>query len=207
MLIGTNSRWHALAVCVLPFFANAALALPDFSGPRDDDTPVFRGFLTSAQQKNSNVGIDDIDEAILGQDEMQIRIYAGFGLQGFQRGGHPLDLKLIQLKGDVPTPLWYPPCPGGPESGSRDPERAWRTVLAQELFTIQDSNAVSEYPRVRDGITYLIQIRSALAYREFVVSNPALYASDDNTRLLTLIEALAAAFDSPATCMQLRPAE
>ena len=181
-----------------------SLALPDFTGFREDDSPVFDGYLSEAHTKNLNVGVADIQEMEPGPDEMLIRIYAGFGIQPTRIGGHPLDLKEIRVKDDVVTMLWYPACPGRPETTRTTPDNAWRILQEQNFFTIRDSRTFPDYPGMLDGITYLIQIKTVDTYREFTVSNPQDYESEDNERLLTTLRIIEDEFDTPG-CYAIGP--
>ena len=181
-------------VFLLLAFAASALALPDFTGYRPDDQPVYEGFTASARAKNANVGIADIEQVIVGNEELLIRIYVGFGQQVYMRGGHPLDLTELHVRPDGLTLHWYPPCPGGPIIGQRDPARVWQVIQDQDLFAIRDSAAYEDYPMVLDGTGYLTQIKTASAYRDFYVSNPYEYQRGDNPRLLAILMALAEEF-------------
>ena len=183
------------------FFCQLSFGLPRFTGMRQDDSPVFEGFLSSAHDKNINVEISDIGDVELDKDEMLIRIYAGFGTQPMRRGGHPLDLYELHLKGEEVSILWFPPCPGGPELTRGQPLTAWRTLQEQDFFTIRDSRTFPDYPGVLDGTTYLVQIKSQDAYREFTISDPDLYQSKDNSRLETTLAAIAAEFED-AACLR-----
>jgi hypothetical protein len=181
---------------MLLFSAQSVAALPEFAGARADDKPIHALLTSEASDKNSNVAIADIGELVLDSDEMIIRIYAGFGEGIVMRGGHPLSLHELKVTTDALALTWYAPCPGLTTSRG-DPARAWQVIQDQDLFSIRGSDAYADYPRVLDGTSYLVQIKTAAAYREFYVSNPTEYTHGDNPRLLTILRAIGEEFDEP----------
>jgi hypothetical protein len=173
----------------------AILALPEFAGMRHDDKPIA-GADESIRAKNENVGISDIEDISVNNDEMVIRIYEEHG--AFIVGGHPFDLKEIRATDEAVSMLWYPPCPGKPEMPRNLPGNAWRVMQEQDFLSVRDWRNFPGYPSIRDGAYYIIQIKTASAYREFTLNNPLEYASEDNERFLTALAAIAAEFDMPA---------
>jgi hypothetical protein len=174
--------------------AHLTFALPEFKGMLANDMPHYAG--DSIHGKNLHVGIPDIEDVVLGDEEMLIRIY-GLGSLTV-KGGYPADLKEIHVNGDAVTILWYPLCPGEPETTRSQPDEAWRVLQEMEFFTINDYRNISGYPGIRDGILFVVQIRTATASREFAFSNPQMYESPDNARFNTSLSAIEAEFDTPA---------
>jgi hypothetical protein len=174
-----------LTACVL--VSRVVLALPEFTGMRDDDKPVDS---YDVRGKNENVGIPDVQDIRLASEEMIIRVYADH--RGNRNGGHPYDLKELRVKGDMVSMLWYPTCMGDPELPRTSPDSAWRVLQEQEFFTIRDyrnfplrtvvvDGQVLRQPPSTDGDYYVVQIKTADAYREFIF--PLLQALLRNPRM------------------------
>lgn len=143
---------------------------------------------------------------------MRIRIYAEFGNSPFIIGGHPLwlfDLH-IQEATSLATNislLRYPPCPNAEEASNSKTEETWQAILDQNLFTIRNARAIPDYPRIFDGVTYVIQIKSRYAFREFSLSNPSEANFEDTKRFLAILSTISKQFHNPPQCLILKKSE
>jgi hypothetical protein len=178
--------------------------LPEFNGPRADDLALFPGFLDSVAEKNAYEGLPDIHSVVLDDNELLIRIYTGFGDIVLEDGRPSLQMYQVHFVDNQADMLWFPYCASGVETTRRSPYRTRTMIINADLFTIRDSRADPAAPQgMRDGTSHLIQIKSASAYREFMVSNPEMYESDDSVRLRNVLASLATEFDTPACVRQL----
>ncbi len=209
--MSVNMQRSALVFWVLILVFQPAFSLPQFTGMRDDDKPIF-GRDGGVQAKNANVDIPDIEDILLTNEEMIVRIYSDH--RTFRTGGHPYDLKEIHVKNDVATMLWYPPCLGDPETPRTSSDEAWRVMQEQDFFTIRDyrnfplptvvvDGQVQQQPPTADGDYYVVQIKTAIAYRRFIFSTTSnlVAGSQDVHRFLATLAAINANFDSP-TCFR-----
>lgn len=185
-----------IAFCFfLPFHT---FAQTGFTGPREDDQPIFEGFLTHIMERNEHAGVASIANLDLTPGETVVRIYEGFGQQPYRRGGHPLTLFEFHQKQGTVQAVFYPPCPPGSEELLEDAEDLWETLLEQDIFSVKDSRLFPDYPRILDGTSYIVQIKAEGRYREYYVSNPQEYSSPDNARLLAVLSEARRQFGTPS---------
>jgi hypothetical protein len=198
---------------VLMFLSQSGFALPEFTGMRDDDEPIL-GRHGGIHAKNINAGIPDIEDIELASEEMIVRIYADHRTQ--MVGGHPYDLKEVRVKNDAVSMLWYPNCRGEPEKPHASSDNTCRVLQEQDFFSIRDYrnfpprtfivDGQVQQSATADGNYYVVQIKTAGAYRQFAFSTDAIHVagSQDARGFLTSLGAISAEFGTPA-CYRDRP--
>lgn len=131
-------------------------------------------FFESIRAKNRNVGIEDLESRVINDGEFEIRVYSGFGLQPFKLGGHPLDLVVITFSPTGVRTARYPASPDGPMIREHPDPSFWNALCRNGLFDLPDSNTLDVYNRgVLDGVSYVVELKSADAYRHYKYGNPA----------------------------------
>lgn len=155
--------------------------------------PIWpRIFFPSIQEKNRNVGIEDLQNRHVPEGSYEIRVYSGFGLQFCLRGGHPLDLLVLTLSGDTVRSAHYPRSPHGPVTKEHPDPPFWNALCRHGLFDLPDSSKIKDYPAVLDGVSYVVEIKSGEAYRHYKYGNPAHSDSREAKSMVRIINHLKA---------------
>lgn len=163
----------ALHLCGCGTDQDAEFIIPEVVDETVDATWVDI-FFESIRAKNRNVGIDDLESRVIDDGEFEVRVYAGFGLQGFRIGGHPLDLVVITFSPEGVRTARYAASPDGPIVREHPDPAFWNALYRNGLFDLPDSNTIDGYNRgVLDGVSYVVELKSADAYRHYRYSNPA----------------------------------
>lgn len=157
---------------------------------RETDATWVDIFFKSIRDKNQNVGIDDLKERKIVHGEYEIRIYSGFGLQGYRSGGHPLDLLIICFSEGNVSSLHYPRSPYGPIELSHPEPDFWNSLYSNRIFDLPDSSTLEDYPRVLDGVSYVVEIKSGDAYACYKYGNPSHSDSKEAGYMLEIISIL-----------------
>ena len=93
-------------------------------------------------------------------DSVEIRVWAGFGLQMYPEGGHPLEGLVLRRNGDRFSGTRYPRAPGkvdvAPPSGW---PALWRSLETLGVFDLPDSSEIQGYKLGLDGIAYVVEYR------------------------------------------------
>lgn len=148
-------------------------------------------FFESIRAKNRNVGIEDLESRQIAEGEIEVRIYSGFGSQVFKIGGHPLDLLILSFTPEGVRSARYPRSPDGPMIVEHPDPAFWNTLYRNGLFDLPDSSAVDGYfTGMRDGVGYVVELKSADAYRHYRYGNPQHSDTPEAAAMVAIIEVL-----------------
>lgn len=154
---------------------------------REVDATWVDIFFRAIEEKNRNVGIEGLKDRQIADDEYEIRIYSGFGLQVFREGGHPLDLLIISFAEGEVASMHYPRWSHGPIRQTHADPEFWNFLHRHRLFDLPDSSSLDDYPTVLDGVSYVVEIKRGDAYLRYMYSNPSYSESDEAEYMLALI--------------------
>jgi hypothetical protein len=101
-------------------------------------------------------------------DSCEIRVWAGFGLQAYPEGGHPIEGLVLSRSGDRLSGTRFPRAPGKVEVAPISGWPAfWRRIEASGVFDLPDASELQGYRLGRDGISYVVEYRHGGAYGEY----------------------------------------
>ena len=154
--------------------------------PRDASwEPIF---FESIDERARTCGLTPLRQAVLPERSSEIRIWAGFGLQGYPVGGHPVEGIVLKRVGDLFSGTHHPRAPSTtgviPASGWTV---FWRRLDSAGVFDLPDSSELKGYKPILDGICYVVETRRNGGYRTYMYGNPALQEVPEAKQFLRLL--------------------
>jgi hypothetical protein len=151
-----------------------------------------RFYFPSIDERTRGCGLKPLRRSLLAASLSEIRIWAGFGLQAYPAGGHPLEGMVLEKDGDRFAGTHYPRAPetrvAEPASGWA---RFWRKLEEAGVFDLPDSSELKDYNRgILDGISYVVEYRRDGEYRAYRYENPAMQVLPEAKRFVRLLELL-----------------
>jgi hypothetical protein len=139
--------------------------------PKTTWEPIF---FDAINESDAYAGFDKLRDSKLGDDDLEIRVWAGFGksqLKGFV-------LRRIDSKWSAYRI--------GPENGKdfRKPgrfelgepaigwERAWSSLEDHKILSLPDARAIKCENRFLDGYSYVVEVKKGQNYRTYMYDNP-----------------------------------
>jgi hypothetical protein len=149
-------------------------------------------YFDSIDERARGCGLRPLRRSVRAASASEIRIWAGFELQAFPIGGHPLEGMVLERLGDRFSGTHYPRAPETrtvtPASGWA---RFWQKLEAAGVFELPDSSELKGYNNgFRDGIAYVVELRRNGAYRAYKYGNPAQQDLPEAKRFVRLLELL-----------------
>ncbi len=93
-------------------------------------------------------------------DSCEIRVWAGFGLQPYPEGGHPLEGLALRRDGDRFSGMRFPRAPGKVEVAPISGWPAfWRSLVASRIFDLPDATELRGYRLGLDGTRNVVEYR------------------------------------------------
>jgi len=186
-------RVRALALVLLATACSEAERGSDDPSPEVWSTRAPSPYLAGILERCAFSGIEPIHETALPSSCLEVRIWGGFGLSAFLRGGHPLEGLVLRRDGDESSGVHYPRAPGSaavtPLSGWPS---FWRAVQEAGLYELPDCRDLDGWIDVLDGIAFVIEIRQGDRYRSYSYDNPAEQDRAEARRFLNLLAFLRA---------------
>jgi hypothetical protein len=185
---------YLLTLLAIPIFACASCKQTAFSNAVPEQTPTptivrerpvevvvsdipkgWQPIFQAIDEESRAVGIENLRKAIISDSDIEVRIWAGFGitkLQGFilkRRGtewssihiGIPVGSRDHENK---TIPL------NTPRSGW---ESAWDSMLSHGILTLPNAGAIDCNSMYDDGYSYVVEVRKGRNYRTYMYDNPS----------------------------------
>lgn len=143
-------------------------------------------FFSVIQDKNRNVGIEDLQTHQIPEGAYEIRVYSGFGLQS------SLDLLVLTLSDRGVQSAHYPHSRHDPITKDHPDPVFWNALCRHGIFDLPDSSLIKDYPRIRDGVGYVVEIKSGKAYRHYQYGNPSHSDSREAKSMVRIVNLLKA---------------
>jgi hypothetical protein len=172
---------RAALVWIVPFLLAACGEAATPRKPRDSRWESV--FFPSIDERAHACGLFPLRHTGSGEratppaDSCEIRVWAGFGLQGYPEGGHPIEGLSLSRNGDRFSGTRFPRAPGevkvAPASGW---PMFWRRLEDSGIFDLPDSSELPGYRDGLDGIAYVVEYRHGGLhgeYRAYQYWNPA----------------------------------
>lgn len=148
-------------------------------------------FFKSINQRTESSGLKPLRESVLPDGSCEIRLWAGFGLQPFPRGGHPLEGIVLRKLNDRYSGVHFPRSPKRhslkPPSGW--PE-FWGRLESAGIYDLPDASGLDGYKPVPDGISYVVEVKRDGEYFTYMYGNPALQDMPEATQFLGILSIL-----------------
>jgi hypothetical protein len=142
--------------------------VPDPSGTK----PVFHELIDEVA---SSVGEQKLREIDLSANDIEVRVWAGFGmtsLHGFVLRRNDKKWSASEITSDfkMPRGLSYKEIPlSMPTAGW---EEAWQRMLKHRLLTLPNAEAINCSAMHEDGYSYVVEIKKGDDYRTYLYDNP-----------------------------------
>lgn len=132
--------------------------------------PVFHETIDTV---TSNAGMKRLRDSPLADDDIEVRIWGGFGLtrlQGFillRKGSSWGAYKMGYEENRTMRPLLV--AVSEPDSGWQS---AWESMLRHQLLTLPSARSIKCEANFFDGYSYVVELKKGANYRTYMYDNP-----------------------------------
>jgi hypothetical protein len=131
-------------------------------------------FFKSIDELTDEVGIKSLRKTHLANDDIEIRIWMGFGvtkLEGFIMNRTKKDWTAKYVTADYISKKFVNRNIGlnEPQSGW---EKTWQKLIDSEILTLPDAESINCNAGAEDGFSYVVELRKGNNYRTYMFENP-----------------------------------
>jgi hypothetical protein len=147
-------------------------------------------FADSINERAKQASLPRLRSKNLSEDDIEFRVWVGFGkkpLEGFVisridgqwRG---VFLESMNFTNKPPYRRELSPKPGW--------EKLWRQLVDARLLTLPDSSQLKDEVRVKDGTSYVVEVKQGGVYRTYGYMNPSCQKWKEAKRMLRIADLL-----------------
>lgn len=153
-------------------------------------------FFKEINRRAKLAGLHRLDSATLAGDDLEVRVWIGFGLlplQGFvfaRKGGRWSGLHLLPVSPGL-SRRNYQQALTSPNSGW---DELWNRLTREGILTLPDSSQLKNEVVVFDGEHFVVEIRANGTYRTYRYSNPEVQKWPEAKHMIRIVEIIFAEF-------------
>ena len=161
--------------------------------PDDGWEPIF---FESINERAGVAGLPSLRAAPLPEDDLEVRVWAGFGLSALRglvlkrTSGRWSATGLEGIRGGVPENECQETTPS-PKSGW---DVGWRRLVDAGILTLPDASGVGCNAGINDGMSYVVEINKDSEYRTYMYDNPDHAQCDEAKQMLKVVGILGEEF-------------
>jgi hypothetical protein len=133
-------------------------------------------FFEAIDERTDEAGITSLRKTVLTEDDIEIRVWMGFGLtklEGFIMKRVRQNWSAKYIKADYISKKFVNRNIelNAPESGW---EKTWQKLVDSEILTLPDAASINCNPQATDGFSYVVELKKGNNYRTYMYENPAM---------------------------------
>lgn len=198
MNMKTKIRLALLSLILLvPFTVAQEKKQLQLSVPKATWEPIFFDHINKGAKA---ARLPDLRKAVLPNDDMEVRIWIGFGLtelEGFIIRRSNDKWVAFRIKGIDPRLSWKNPQITflTPKSGWNN---FWRCLTDEGILTLPDASELKNEARINDGVSYVVEINMNKTYRTYHYSNPEYQKWEEAKHIIQIEDILLEEFNLKA---------